>query len=1014
MTLVVRTLTFSCRDVEKMLEMENVMTEKGLSVQPDTLKALLKGYAKTGNIEEINRTLDRFGQLKMVLLNKDVFDVIFTLQENGHHDMIDAVAQRLYKSIEFPASLNSFIVKVIQKKHDDVIRKLMSIFDEADRVTLAKEYIGALQGATTEQCEEAFKLLESHGITLDSHPAIFSDCLQLNSTKIIWDTLKAMKARAQPIENRHFWKLIKLEGANGTSAVLNVVLSMKKDFGLDIDILTIRDVILPSMNASNDPHMAIARLRTVEPRVHKIARSLFERCLLDKKMNFAYEVLSDFKNHSYNIKYLRKSLIDAFVATDDVEHFAKIVNVLQFGVNNHLKNVRGTSEASKPTAPDASSSSGSDSDEEPSAMQASAQVELIGDLLREAIGRIHNNPKRVESLLRGFLDQNLVISLECADRIRKNYEHKLSQNAFDLLGKLSSGESPPTLLEGNRKRRSDLSMLSSDELGKMIEIHEEKGNNTAPLKKLQFRSYIREKNVSKVNELKSTVELTDANHNDIIEMYHQVGDCSGALNYLVEVRKDHPAFHLKGFLAMRLAQLMYAEKRDWHDILSFIVENKQPTRPTDNMNETETFLRDVSRAGNAAQLSEAHDILFQNNYLVHPVTGLLVTVHLQNNDLAEAVRAFEQQYKAKFSTAGKISLMKALIQANDMEKLQSVFDMVLSRHSESRATLILARAFLEIGNIRQARVVLKNNLLRNENHSIVFRNDCKYLHESGRIGVLEGLLEATEGLEYHRGDIYFYLLLHYCKQNQSSKALELWYKQLDEDEKPSKAFLQKLASHLNENKLEIPFHVPEADPEKLVAEAPRLTNNRIAPKHESVKTPETPRKLTKRTEEVALLKAIEQGNADVALELWKKIDSNSKRYTELTSYLIRLLSNTNRRKEAIDIAVNTLASQKDVYNTVLAAVTQQLAADGDLESLDRLDQALSPNKKHKIQFYRTSLKAYEVTGKWKDFFDRVLAQTENATDETIADVNKRIHIGTLLRQLQNHSILFNECKWTVC
>lgn len=64
--------------------------------------------------------------------------------------------------------------------------------------------------------------------------------------------------------------------------------------------------------------------------------------------------------------------------------------------------------------------------------------------------------------------------------------------------------------------------------------------------------------------------------------------------------------------------------------------------------------------------------------------------------------------------------------------------------------------------------------------------------------MLEGLLKATDGMEYDRSNIYYYLLLHYWKTDETRKALELRNNQCDENEKPTNIFLQTLASYFNE------------------------------------------------------------------------------------------------------------------------------------------------------------------------------------------------------------------------
>lgn len=124
---------------------DNMMQEKGLKVQKTTLTALLTGYAKIGSIEDIKRTFDRFSELKITLLNRDVLEVIFELYVNGHHEVIEPVVSRLCNSLELSTSLESFVEKAVHRKIDGVLHKLLNVLDELKRITLATFYVKALR-----------------------------------------------------------------------------------------------------------------------------------------------------------------------------------------------------------------------------------------------------------------------------------------------------------------------------------------------------------------------------------------------------------------------------------------------------------------------------------------------------------------------------------------------------------------------------------------------------------------------------------------------------------------------------------------------------------------------------------------------------------------------------------------------------------------------------------------------------------------------------------------------------
>lgn len=996
-----------------MQEIENVMKRMGFAVQADTLNALLKGYAKCGKIEDINLTFDRFKEMNIVLLNRDVLDVIFELIANGHHEVVDEVARRLYKSIELPTSLKSIVEKAMHRKLDAVVFKLLTFVDENDKITLAKLYLEALTQAPAEQIDEAVKVLETHGITLQTHATVLEVGLNSNSAPLIRTILYDMRAKTKPIEMKHFLKLIQLESVNGTNAVLNVVHSMKKDFNVDPDVYTIRDVILPCMNAVADPHLAFARLRTVESNTFRIARSMFERCLLDNKMQAAYEIANDYKTYSFNLENIRKSLIDAFVATNDVQHFAKIVNILQFSMDNYKNSPRIVHESVR----DETSSESESSDEEPNnaaARTSSArQVVAVGDVLRDTIKRIIASPQQIEALLRALVDEGLTIPAECALHIKRYSANALTASSIELLNALSSGELNPTSLNVEERRRRTLDLLSSDELQKMIEIEEEKGRDTVRLKKILFNSYIREKNAAKVEELATHCVVGINDHRNVINMYITLGDTEKALNYFNEIRKTIPTFRLLRYQATRLAHALFNEQREWNAILRIFTDNKADQPPEGStLVDIHALLRSVTKTGNVAQLDELCKILIENNFMLEDARmgGSLVRVHLKNNDLPEAVRTFERQWKEKRITSAKLPLMKALIQANDMDNLQNVFDIVLSKYSEANAVLTLAQSFIEIGNIRQANVVMKNNLLRNSNDS--FRKHCGYCNTNGDYKVLEGFLAATDGLEYDREDIYYYLLLHYSRTDRTQEALELWHKQLDGDEKPSVKFLQKLASHLNEKGVDVPFRVPltRAEPEPIRRAFMQKTPTGAVEK-------ETPRKFSTRTtppskqspDEIGFRDALQNRDVDAALNLWQKINANEVQYAVWTSGLVKLLCQCQRNAEAVEIAMQSIAAGRNLHQQVLLTLIQQIASEGDWNLIERIGDSLPRSVMRSIRFGTRRLKAYEAHGQLSEFFSKILEKLESASDN-IKNIDDQIPLDGLLQLLEKQSISLNECK----
>lgn len=69
------------RNMDKMIEIENIMRENGFPAQYETLNALLQGYAKTGRLEDINRmkALIEAGESEKL---KNFFDILVSEHSN--------------------------------------------------------------------------------------------------------------------------------------------------------------------------------------------------------------------------------------------------------------------------------------------------------------------------------------------------------------------------------------------------------------------------------------------------------------------------------------------------------------------------------------------------------------------------------------------------------------------------------------------------------------------------------------------------------------------------------------------------------------------------------------------------------------------------------------------------------------------------------------------------------------------------------------------------------------------
>lgn len=522
----------------------------------------------------------------------------------------------------------------------------------------------------------------------------------------------------------------------------------------------------------------------------------------------------------------------------------------------------------------------------------------------------------------------------------------------------------------------------TDELRRQIDIEAKNGRDTVRMKENLCNAYIAAKNVEKIEELTKNYTFGDFIHHKIINMHIEMGSTEHALDHFNEIRKSRPNFKLNRNDTVRLAHAMFKEKREWSELIRVFTENKQIRLKGQNGNEIRLFLQTVAETGKPAEMDELFDVLVENNFAVKDglTAGYLVKVHLVNNDLAAAVHTFEKQFEESKLISYLVPLMKALIVTDDLEKLQKVCKLVHSKRSKADTVLSLVTSFIQLGNIDLARVLLDHNMPHISDHS--FRTFWERYNEYGYFSLLEGLLEATAGLDYDCRIIYSHLLGHLIDQNKTDAALDLWRQQLDRNEEPSKEFLQVLASHLNENGLRVPFHEP-------FAIAPMLPSHLSPEGIQEMKT------------------ALRNADVDAALEFRTKIKPNSTQYVYLTSELLRLLckSKIDRSTDAVDIAIESFELNRRVNDESLCDLIQRIADDGHTQLLERFGDYLPRPTKRSIRFVSELLKAYERAGKWNEFFSTTLRKLHRN-----AYVNDRFPMMNLLAHLQKQNIPLSECK----
>lgn len=757
-----------------MNEIFEMMKAKELTADCDTLNNLLKGYAKIGDTIALNATFEQFKKENVELLNADIFSVISDLDANGHTHQIDEFFSRLFKSLEYRYSAKSFITWSVQNRRFEIIEKLLA--NNADRcplVSLAQHYLAeAVEASCTEdKINRIWHHLQTANITIESNiEAYFPAALRSSSASLVRATLHGMRSQALTIRDEHFIHLCHLESAKGPDALLDVMRLMRFDFKVRPRCTMIRDTFLPLYKCEKGAQMALAKLMTLDLSISTILMAVIARCMLDGRLDDAVDIAKTFKNHYFIATQYRPYLIHAAHKTKDFDNFVRFLRILRDDVERLQAVPKSTT--AQPTKEQSLEqlyfgSAGID------------EVHVVSEIIHDVIVSqgATSGPGRLcetEELLRKLLNEGLQISKTLATKIQREFGEKSNSPLPTLLVQLSASELEPRTMPKSSHFISPMNLLSSEELITIIEMAENRGRNVAGSKRLLFQAYISENNLLAAEDLMHDPEITHSKkiYSDLITLALDKSDLDKALDYLESAQRQCEKFYLLRRHAMRIVAMLLFRGHKYDEIQRTMHGKglKYWFVQEDIKSAAICLLKEAGNSGDDDLVKKLFDYLVENDYTEPTVktTAPLIQVHLKNGNVIDAFNAFEEVYGKYKCTPLKIDLCCKLIEQDDMQRLQQLFDILSRAHGEHVALRVLSYAFIQAGQIEPSAIVLSNHILVNGQHFL--RRDCNFFYQRGRIDMLQGLLKATKSLDYDRTDIYRYLFLYYCKRKRERRA----------------------------------------------------------------------------------------------------------------------------------------------------------------------------------------------------------------------------------------------------
>ncbi|KAH8419302.1 hypothetical protein KR222_004215, partial [Zaprionus bogoriensis] len=971
-------------DLESAKGILGVMKQAGLEPSADTYTTLLCAFARHGDIEALHATLAECEPKEIILLDKDLLDIVYTLTVNGHGDQVDAVLAKLRISPGFNQDAINIILRLVNNGYEDVALKVLRLMPRGTRpsgepVDVGVFYIRQLVKANrpVEKILSICRTLQAEGLNPKALTIATEAGLTHGAMNNALPLLQEMKNLGLPIRQHYFWPLFCSVKSN---QVLDVVRRMQQEFALNPNSETIRDYVIPNLKEKNWDRIVTA-LRDAGVANSTAVTSAVYAALTTNQLADAAKIME--QNRAYYVPALfRQPLVQALSNTNDFAAFIRCVRQLHEGLQ-----LRAPKDASEELE---QASAGSDGEAAAPAAAAAAPAErhtpdVVGSIVYDAA--VYFRRERVqhlEKILQGLVAQGLSISSARANALSELLGSEMTPNISEQLGKLSSGELEPVALPSSGKRPLDT--LSIEELERFIKNVEAKGETANNIKRQLLSACFRAQNLDKTLEVierlkQEKFQIPVGVYAQLVDLYTQLKRSSDAMAEYTKLRQSDASFKLDNFKAVRLADLLLQEERV-EEALQLLADNKKETPLSESegsFNYTSTvwrILNAIAEAGDAERLRRVFDALVAGNYVVpnNVLLGPLVKVHLIKDDIPNAINAFEQICQQHKTTPWKNELACRLIQKEDAANLQRLTDLSTGVHGEVNSLYDLVFSFVECGRVRQARKILETPGLRTRPQRI--STACDRYKNEGMLQPLEGLIEATKDLGHiDRNKIYYTLLLSYDKADEAEKALGLWTKMQEEAVTPTDAFLLKLAELLKRKQIDVPFIVPEQVKSKRSrpAKAEQPEQSKAAqvekPKPEAAKAQQqTPKPVSVVS---GFRKAIQANDPDAAIAQRDRLVSGDKLSPLDTSRLIELLVRADRLQEATKYVDELLADKQHPQSKIFKYFLNKIAATGDLETMQRIGGQLNEEQKRVVSFDNRYCHAYIVAGKVEQFLKQL-------------------------------------------
>uniref|UniRef100_A0A8C1ESW8 Leucine rich pentatricopeptide repeat containing n=1 Tax=Cyprinus carpio carpio TaxID=630221 RepID=A0A8C1ESW8_CYPCA len=731
----------------------SVMKGAGIEPGPDTYLSLLNVYAEKGDIAKIKQTLETVENADILLMDRDLMQVVFSLTKASHQQYVPEIVERMRHERGYVPDAMNLCLSLITHGHEETAFSVL------------KSFTGLLVESQTTDSPDLGNFFLRHCVNMDkpvenivgfckdlkdsglhSSPLQFTlQCaLEAKKTSIAVELMRSMKEEGLPLRPHYFWPLFthyqKDKNIPGTLQALRAM----QELGVASDVDTFSIYILPSF-----PSVDSARTSLKEAGIDVDGNILIAAELRTEasRGNLAglFSLMSSPAFPNIDLSAFRASLISGFRGKCQIGSSLLFAENVAYFLYNLIDSMNET------------------------------EVHAKEEQLREYFGLLKN--------------MNISISLNIFRGIRNILEsYQVPELVKGLEGKLSFLEKTLAELKAEGKPASSI-------LKKVITV------------------LCSEEKLERALELKTQYEtdMTPAAYAMLINLCCRHDNAEEALKLKIELaRKDsEAALDAQKYVALVRVLSKHGKLEEAIDMLKEMKEKDVQLRDSTISLLTLT-MNTAAMKGDANTIRRLQETIFTLG-LAKPSSNLcspLISCYLESGNYAGAFDATVEVHK-QYNQLPKIhDLICGLVEKGDAELLQKVMEFLSQERGEMMMLYDLYFAFLQTGRYKEARKIIETPGLRARPTRLQwFAEKCIAAQQ---MESLENMVDMTVKLfECDRDDMYHYLL-RLCKEtNDWQKAEATWMKMQEENLAPRERTLRLLADILKNNDKEVPFEVPE-------------------------------------------------------------------------------------------------------------------------------------------------------------------------------------------------------------